>query len=100
MLEMFNPDDAITREQLAAILWRYAKNKTYDVSVGEDERVLSHDDALAVSEYAVPAMQWAYARGVEWHDSKQTFAAGKSHSRTGRSHLSAVLPTGQRRLTP
>lgn len=64
MLEMFNPDDAITREQLAAILWRYAKNKTYDVSVGEDERVLSHDDALAVSEYAVPAMQWAYARGV------------------------------------
>ena len=55
----FGPDDQITREQMAAILYRYAKNRGLDVSVGEDTNILSYDDALDISEYAVPAMQWA-----------------------------------------
>lgn len=60
----FGPDDAITREQLAAILWRYAQHKKYDVSVGEDTNILSYADALTVSEWAVPAMQWANGVGL------------------------------------
>ena len=60
----FGPDDAITREQLAAILWRYAQYKEYDVSVGEDTNILSYADALTVSEWAVPAMQWANGAGL------------------------------------
>ena len=60
----FGPDDAITREQLAAILWRYAQHKKYDVSVGEDTNILSYADALTVSEWAVPAMQWANGAGL------------------------------------
>ena len=55
----FGPDDQITREQMAAILYRYAKYRGLDVSVGEDTNILSYDDALDISEYAVPAMQWA-----------------------------------------
>ena len=55
----FGPDDQITREQMAAILYRYAKNRGLDVSVGENTNILSYDDALDISEYAVPAMQWA-----------------------------------------
>lgn len=60
----YGPDDPITREQLAAILWRYAKYKGYDVSVGEDTNILSYTDALEISEYAIPAMQWACGAGV------------------------------------
>lgn len=60
----FGPDDAITREQLAAILWRYAQHKKCDVSVGEDTNILSYADALTVSEWAVPAMQWANGAGL------------------------------------
>ena len=51
------PDDLVTREQLAAILYRYASYKGYDVSVGEDTNILSYDDAFEISEYAVSAMQ-------------------------------------------
>ncbi len=61
----FNPDGAITREQFAAILYRYAKlYKGYDVSVGEDTNILSYADAFSISEYAYPALQWACGAGV------------------------------------
>ena len=55
----FGPNDVVTREQLAAILYRYAQYKKYDVSVGEDTNILSYADAQSVSAYAIPAMQWA-----------------------------------------
>ncbi|MCD8049378.1 MAG: InlB B-repeat-containing protein, partial [Clostridia bacterium] len=60
----FGPDDAITREQMAAIMYRYAQYKGYDVSVGEDTNILSFDDALEISEYAIAAMQWACGCGL------------------------------------
>ena len=60
----FGPNDNITREQLAAILHRYANYKGYDVSVGEDTNILSFDDAQTISGYAVPAMQWACGAGL------------------------------------
>ena len=60
----YGPEDDITREQLAAILYRYAQYKNYDVSVGEDTNILSYSDAPEVSEYAVPAMQWACGAGI------------------------------------
>lgn len=62
--ECFGPNDAVTREQMAAILYRYAQHKGYDVSAGEDTNILSFDDAFAVSEYAIPAMQWACGSGM------------------------------------
>ena len=60
----FGPNDAVTREQMAAILYRYAQHKGYDVSAGNDTNILSFDDAFAVSEYAIPAMQWACGSGM------------------------------------
>ena len=61
---VFGPDDPITREQLAAMLWRYAQHEGYDVGVGEDTNILSYTDAFDVAEYAIPAMQWACGAGV------------------------------------
>ena len=60
----FGPDDAVTREQMVAILWRFAQYKGADVNVGGDTNILSFSDAAAVSEYAVPAMQWACGSGL------------------------------------
>ena len=55
----YGPDDSITREQMAAVLYRYAKFKGYDVSVGEETNILSYDDAQTIGEYAIPALQLA-----------------------------------------
>lgn len=60
----FKPDANITREQLAAILFRYAQYKGYDVSVGENTNILSYTDSMTISEYAIPAMQWACGAGL------------------------------------
>lgn len=60
----FSPNDAVTREQLVTILWRYAKYKGVDVSVGEDTNILSYGDAFDISEWAIPAMQWACGSGI------------------------------------
>lgn len=61
---LFGSNDSITREQMAAILYRYAQYKKYDVSVGENTNILSYTDAEHVSEYAIPAMQWACGAGL------------------------------------
>ncbi len=55
----YGPSDPITREQLASILWRYARYKKWDVSVGENTNILSYLDFPQISEYAIPALQWA-----------------------------------------
>lgn len=60
----FAPDAPVTREQFATILYRYAQQSGADVSVGENTNILSYADALDVSEYAIPAMQWACGAGV------------------------------------
>jgi len=60
----FAPNDPVTREQLAAILWRYARYREMDVSVGENTNILSYEDAFDVSAYAYPALQWACGAGV------------------------------------
>lgn len=60
----FGPNDKVTREQLAAILYRYAQYKKYDVSVGEDTNILSYTDAQTITQYAIPAIQWACGAGV------------------------------------
>ena len=60
----YGPDDQITREQMAAILWRYAKFKEYDVSAGEDANISDFTDAFDISKYAVPAIQWAVDNNI------------------------------------
>lgn len=58
----FGPSDTITREQMAAILYRYAQYKGYDVSGRADLSVYS--DGNRVSAYARDAMAWANQAGL------------------------------------
>ena len=60
----FSPDENITREQIAAIMFRYAKYKGYDVGLGENTNILSYTDAESISEYAISAMQYAVGSGL------------------------------------
>ena len=60
----FLPDDTITREQLAAVLHRYAQYKEYDTTIGENTNILSYDDFADISEYAVPSVQYAMGSGL------------------------------------
>lgn len=57
-----NMPGVITREQLATILYRYAKQKGYDVS--KSAALTAFSDADKVSGYASEAMQWAVAEGL------------------------------------
>ena len=62
--DSYAPNDPITREQLAVILYRFAVYMGYDVSVGEDTNILSYEDFAEISEYAIPAIQWATGSGL------------------------------------
>ena len=50
------------RQQMAAILYRYAQYKGYDVTTSGS--LDSYTDASEISEYAVTAMQWANEQGL------------------------------------
>ncbi len=58
----FGPNDAITREQLAAVLFRYAGGKGFDISARA--ALSQYGDAATVSSYGVEAMRWAVAEGL------------------------------------
>ena len=59
---IFNPNGAVTREQLAAILYRYAQYKKANVSASAD--LGNFNDAASVSSLATSAMQWAVGSGI------------------------------------
>ncbi len=58
----YDPHVSITREQLAAMIYRYAEYKGYDVSATTS--LDSYDDAGDVSDYAAEALAWAVAEGL------------------------------------
>lgn len=58
----FGPEDTITREQMAAILYRYANYKSYDVSSSAD--LSKYTDSAQISSYAAESMAWANAAGL------------------------------------
>ena len=61
---LFGTNDPITREQFAVMLYRFAQEQGYDVSIGENTNILSYTDVADLSEYAISAMQWAVGAGI------------------------------------
>ena len=60
--DKFGPDDPITREQLAAIFYRYADYKGYDLTVKGNPDTCK--DADKITDYAKTAMQWTVGSGL------------------------------------
>ena len=60
---VFGPDEAITREQMAAILYRYAQYQGME-AITLEENLGGFADSGSISAYAVTAMNWAVGQGV------------------------------------
>ena len=77
---LFGPDDPITREQLAVILYRYARHEGYDTAQG-GMAVREYADYDQISSYAVEAVTWAVEAGVLTATSLDTLAPGQAATR-------------------
>ena len=59
----FGPNDPVTREQLAAILFRYAVYQGMQ-AVTLEENLVPYADAAQIASYAIANMNWAVGRGL------------------------------------
>ena len=75
----FGPNNAITREQMAAILYRYAQYKGYRTTADAD--LSGYVDADSVSSYALASLQWANAAGLVSGTSSNTLTPDGSATR-------------------
>lgn len=82
----FAPDDTITREQMAAILYRYAQYKGFDVSGRAD--LSGYRDGNRISPYARDAMAWANQAGLINGVGNNTLSPGGSAT---RAEVAAIL---------
>ena len=60
----FGPDDAVSREQVAMILWRYASMQGADVTAGVVDRLGQYLDTEQIAPWALDAMRWAVHTGL------------------------------------
>ncbi|MBS1449985.1 MAG: hypothetical protein HP003_01845 [Oscillospiraceae bacterium] len=79
-----NPEAPVTREQLAAMLYRYAALKGRDLTAGEN---LNFTDASDVSAYALSALQWATGEKILTGSN----GALNPQATATRAHLTAIL---------
>lgn len=82
----FAPNDSITREQMAAILYRYAQYKGYDVTKKAD--LSGYSDNSQVSAYAKDALAWANAAKLINGVTNTTLAP---QGNATRAQVSAIL---------
>ena len=64
--ETFSPDSAVTREQIAAIFYRYAQEKGLDTSIedGWDLSQTDYNDKDEIADYALAPMSWCFQEGI------------------------------------
>lgn len=62
--DKFGAYDAVTREQAAALLYRYVCAKYPEYNKGENVDLQSYTDKQSISDYAVDAMKWAVAHDI------------------------------------
>ena len=82
----FGPEDNITREQLAAILWRYADFRGNDIRARGS--ISGFADGAGVSEYARPAMEWAVGSGLMQGNGDNTL---KPQGQATRAEVAAMI---------
>lgn len=82
----FGPNDVITREQMAAILYNYSAFTGADVSARAD--LSAYDDASAIAAWAREALEWANAEGLITGMTATTIAPKESAT---RAQVAAIL---------
>ncbi|MCW2277247.1 InlB B-repeat-containing protein [Heliophilum fasciatum] len=84
--DRFAPQQSITREQLVAMLFRYAQYKKQDTSQGSMSS-REYADYGNISEYAAPAVAWAVHKGLLLGSDNQLLPGGN----TTRAQVAALL---------
>ena len=82
----YGPDDPVTREQLAAILYRYAQYKGYDTTQG-GMSIREFSDYEQISDYALEPMAWAVNAGLINGTTSTTLAPTGSGTRAQTAAL-------------
>ncbi len=82
----FGPDDLVTREQLAVVLYRYARYKGYDTMARGN--LSEFVDQKEISDYAVDAISWAKAEGLINGTSSYTLSP---RGKAARAQVAAML---------
>ena len=60
----FAPDELITREQIAAIMYRYATYKNYNTAITNDTNLQAFSDASEISKYATTSFKYAISKNL------------------------------------
>lgn len=81
----FGPEDPVAREQMAAILYRYAQFKIYDIAATGN--LAGFSDAGDVSVYAVNPVKWAVGNGLISGMENGTLAPGKNATRAQTAEI-------------
>ncbi len=87
--DRFDPNGKITREQIAAIMYRYTDGQGYDTSELADLSVFP--DANKVSGYAVTPIAWANKAGLINGDSVNGVSYIKPKDNATRAQVAAIL---------
>lgn len=85
----FGPDDPVTREQMTAILWRYAGSPAASPT--------DLSDAASASSYALPAINWAVSNGIVAPASGASFVPKNNAT---RAQVAAALMNYDRMAQP
>ena len=78
---MFGPNDAVTREQMAALMYRYAAYKGYDIADQTD--IHRFPDAGDVQEFAKKAISWTVKVGIISGDNGKLNPQGSANRAVG-----------------
>ena len=82
----FRPDEPVTRQEFAQMLYNYASYKDYDLTAQGD--LTSFPDGDSVQEWALPAMTWANGNAlINGHDDGTLEPAGT----TTRAQAASIL---------
>ena len=89
----FQPEAAITRQQFMATLYKYTRMKSYDST--RNGSIETFVDAQSITEYAIPAMQWAVGHGVLTGNDKNRLMPKET---TTRDQMVAILASFDRNV--
>ena len=84
--DSYGPDDNITREQLSAVLYRYARHRGYDMTASDD--LAAYSDADDISDWALENVRWVVAEGLMRGTSASELSPG---SECTRAETAAML---------
>jgi len=90
----FYPDNAVTRQQLAAVLYRYAEQRGHDMDVSGS--LASFSDASSISEWAIDFVSWATGENLLSAVDGRFSPAGTVTT----SELNEILAVLKSQLTP